>query len=137
MDRDALGYTWVKKGESMLREYEGLSQEKTGYRRLLSDERFELYLWYDREGGALTGFQLCYDFKNDPHCLTTRLGGSSFHARIDDGEGRPGSPKGSPILVSDGIFPRDEVLRRFDDSSASLDPALRSLVRNAILDYSD
>ena len=121
----------------MLREFEGLSQEKTGFRRLLTDAQFDLYLWYDREGGDLVGFQLCYDFGKDPHCLTQRMGGGSIHTRIDDGEDSPGSYKSSPILVSDGIFPRAEVLHRFDASSSSLAPALRTLVRQAIIDHSD
>lgn len=119
----------------MLCEFEGLSQERTGFRRLLTDSLFDLYLWYDREGGELLGFQLCYDFGDDPRCLTSKAGGLPFHARIDEGDGCAGGSKGSPILVSDGLFPRGEVLRRFDEASASLDPSLRALVRRAILDY--
>jgi hypothetical protein len=121
----------------MLREFDRLSQEKTGYRRLLTDRCFDLYLWYDRQGGSLIGFQLCYNFSNDPHCLTVNLGGSSTHARIDDGEG-PGRPyKSTPILVSDGLFPKNEVLRRFEEASTDIDPALRAMVRKAIVDYID
>jgi hypothetical protein len=121
----------------MLTEFEGLSQEKTGFRRLFTDKHFDLYLWYDAKGGPLVGFQLCYNFANDPHCLTVKLGGSSIHARIDDGEG-PGQPhKSTPILVSDGLYPRAELLRRFEESSSSLAPSLRDLVRQAIQSYED
>lgn len=121
----------------MLREFDGLSQEPTGYRRLFTDRHFDLYLWYARKGGKLEGFQLCYDMGNDPHSLTVRVGGSSVHARVDEGEGQGHPYKASPILVSDGLFAKDEVLARFDESSASLDPSLRDLVRNAILDYEE
>lgn len=121
----------------MLREFDRLSQEKSGYRRLLTDRCFDLYLWYDHKGGSLVGFQLCYNFSNDPHCLTVNVGGSSVHARIDDGE-EPGRPhKSTPILVSDGFFPRAEVLRRFDEASTGVEPALRDMVRKAIADYAD
>jgi hypothetical protein len=122
----------------MLTEFGGLSQEKTGYRRLFTDDYFDLYLWYDREGGALTGFQLCYDRVKDPHSLTCSASGSCVHTRIDDGESQGAMHyKGSPILVSDGVFEKDRVLDRFALASELLDPAIRQKVLSAIQTYAD
>ncbi len=121
----------------MLSEFEGLSQEHSGFRRLFTDRYFDLYLWYEYSGGPLSGFQLCYDMGNDPHALTVRIGGSSIHTRIDEGEGGAMEYKGSPILVSDGAFEKDEVLRRFQESSFSLEPGLRDIVLQAVQGHRD
>ena len=122
----------------MLTEFAGLSQEKKGFRRLFTDEYFDLYLWYEREGGALSGFQLCYDRSRDPHSLTCAAGGSCVHTRIDDGEGEGAMHyKGSPILVSDGVFEKNRVYDRFALASHTLDPAIRTLILDAIQTYAD
>jgi hypothetical protein len=119
----------------MLEEFKDLSQEKEGFRRLFTDRYFDLYLWYESPRGPLTGFQLCYDMGNDPHSLTVKVGGSSMHARIDEGEEGCMRYKGSPILVSDGAIDKPELLGRFAESSASLEPDLRERVLRAIREY--
>jgi hypothetical protein len=119
----------------MLAEFKDLSQEKEGFRRLFTDRHFDLYLWYESRRGPLTGFQLCYDLGGDPHSLTVKVGGSSVHARIDEGEDGCMRYKGSPILVSDGVFEREDLLERFAESSASLEPRLREMVIEAIRAY--
>lgn len=118
----------------MLVEFKGVSQKAEGFRRLFTDEIFDLYLWYDSPDGPLVGFQLCYDLGCDPHSLTSYMGRDSFHNRIDEGEDE-GGYKGTPILVSDGFFDRDLVLRRFNESASTLADDIRLLVVRAIEEY--
>ena len=120
----------------MLKEFDSVSQEKNGFRRLFTDEYFELYLWYERRGGAMTGFQLCYDPHEDPRSLTCTVRGDSTHTRIDEGEaGGAMHYKASPILGSDGVFPRDSLRERFVAASLGLDEAVRKMVLEAIDAY--
>ncbi len=122
----------------MMEEFDGLSQERSGFRRLYTDDYFDLYLWYERKGGPLMGFQLCYDKRGDPHSLTCYAGKTSIHSKIDDGEqGGAGRYKSSPILVSDGVFDKDFVLKRFMEASRSLDGELRGIVAEAIRNHVD
>jgi len=120
----------------MLREVSGLSQEETGYRRLFSDEYFDLYLWYDRKGGALIGFQLCYDKEGDEHSLTWVDGKGYLHSRIDSGDSIPSRSKQSPVLVRDGYFDKEAIAERFERESANLSPEIVDLVTGKILDFS-
>ena len=120
----------------MLREVSGLSQERTGHRRLFSDEYFDLYLWYDRKGGRLTGFQLCYDKEHDEHSLTWVEGKGYLHSRIDAGESIPSRSKQSPVLVQDGFFDKEAIAARFKKRSGSLPPEIVDLVIGKILYFS-
>jgi len=119
----------------MLVEFPNLSQSGEGYRRLFTDEFFDLYIWYDKKDGELTGFQLNYSVRDDPHSLTCSVGGSCTHARIDEGEDSPGRFKGTPILVSDGVFEKTPVLERFQASSLKLDTKIKNVIIEAIQNY--
>jgi len=120
---------------AMLMEFPNLSQSGEGYRRLFTDEFFDLYIWYDKKDGDPTGFQLNYSVRDDPHSLTCSMGGSCTHARIDEGEDAPGHFKGTPILVSDGVFEKDPVLERFLAASLNLDTKMRDVIIEAIQNY--
>jgi hypothetical protein len=123
-------------GRTMLREFDNLSQERTGYRRLFTDDYFDLYLWYARQGGPLTGFQLCYDRNGDPHSLTCYRGKASVHSRIDDGEGKSGGRyKASPILVADGMLDKASLYKRFEEASRGMEEPIRALVLKAIAEH--
>jgi len=119
----------------MLVEFPNLSQIDEGYRRLFTDGYFDLYIWYDKKDGEPTGFQLNYSIHDDPHTLTCSLGGSCTHARIDEGEDAPGHFKGTPILVSGGVFEKDPVLERFKAASLNLDKKIRDVIIKAIQNY--
>ena len=119
----------------MLKEFPNLRQYEDGFRRLFLDEFFELYLWYEAKDGELTGFQLNYSVRDDPHALTCSIDCSCTHARIDEGEDAPGSYKSTPILVGDGNFDKDTVLERFRTASHALEPKIRNLVLKAVQGY--
>ena len=103
-------------------------------RRWFRSATFDLYVWIS-DGGDITGFQLCYKTGPVERALTWKEESGFFHAAVDDGEGDPGHFKGVPILVADGVFPRDEVAERFVAECMEIDPAVARFVGDKIRDY--
>jgi hypothetical protein len=119
----------------MLKEFTEVSQQKNSFRRLFSDSYFDLYVWYDKKGGAITGFQLVYDKEHDPHCLTWVKNKGYWHNRIDDGEDAPGGPKKSPILVPDGTVEKEALVKKFSIASREIDADIAQLVIERLEKY--
>ncbi len=119
----------------MLQEFSTVRQEQVGFRRLFSDEHFDLYLWFRSRRGRLTGYQLCYDKGSDYHCLTWTRDTGYRHEAVDDGEsgGAGGGYKGTPILVSDRAFDKAVLAERFWGVSEKVPHKLRHLVYMGIL----
>ena len=102
-------------------------------RRWFTDAHFDLIVWLTADNGV-EAFQLCYDVAHCGHALTwSRLSGYS-HDRIDDGESSPMRNR-TPVLVADGQFPADEILRRFEESCEQVDASIRSVVAEKIRAY--
>jgi len=97
----------------VLTEIKNARQDPGGFRRCFFSDDMDLYLWYDRRGGKLFGFQLCYDKRAVQHAITWREELGATHNKVDDGESRPGRYKAAPILVADGLFERDRVAAAF------------------------
>lgn len=86
----------------MLKEFARLRQDATGFRRLFTDDHFDLYVWYpDRKMGRIIGFQLVYHSGFEEKALTWTEKGGYLHTKIDDGDKKTNQ---SPILVQDGLF---------------------------------
>lgn len=116
----------------MLREVRQVRQiEGESRRRWFTDEDMDLTVWLD-DAGHIAGFQLCYDKKGLERALTWRRDEGFSHHRIDDGEGRPGRYKGTPILVADGVFNEAAVAERFHSASREIEKSISSNV-NALL----
>jgi len=109
----------------MLKEFTHVRQEKTGWRRLFSDQYFDLYVWYDREGGEITGFQLVelsgYESRR---ALTWIRGQGSFHAAVHT----KGNFNATPLLVKDGVFQNERIARRFRETAVELPAEIHDLV---------
>lgn len=118
----------------MLREFSDLRQDTEGHRRLFSDETFDLYLWYDRVGGKIVGFQLCYDKGENEHALTWIEGKGYLHSRIDDGESSVRENL-TPVLARDGFFDRHGVAERFREASREIERGIAELVYRRILAF--
>lgn len=99
--------------------------------RWFTNNYFDLALWLDPRDGHILGFQLCYDKLNDPHALTWKEAAGYYHNRVDDGE-NPGRFKMSPLLVPDGIFNKDRIVKKFKAESVNVEPVIRGFVLKTI-----
>jgi hypothetical protein len=80
-------------------------------RRWLSDDYFDLIVWYDSTQ-QIQGFQLCYDKSGRERALTWKLKHGFSHEAIDGGESKPTANR-TPILIADGPFPAEDVTCEF------------------------
>ncbi len=103
-------------------------------RRWFTDPTMDLILWVDERDRVL-GFQLCYDRGQSQHAISWFRNGGYMHHRVDDGEGRPGRPKSTPLMAVGGVFPRDGVAASFRQRSARMPSALADLVYRKIAAY--
>ncbi|HWY52711.1 MAG TPA: hypothetical protein VNW72_14635 [Chthoniobacterales bacterium] len=102
-------------------------------RRWISDEYFDLIVWYDRKD-AVHGFQLCYGKPQWERALTWITDRGFSHAEVQTGEERPDANR-TPILVADGSFPVDEVRREFQRRAVGLPGDLRDLILAKIAEF--
>jgi hypothetical protein len=102
-------------------------------RRWLSDDYFDLIVWYT-SSGAIHGFQLCYDKSLWERALTWISTKGFSHMQVDDGEQNAWNNQ-TPILVPDGSFPADMVVAEFRRRGAGLPVELRDLVLHKIDEY--
>ena len=110
-----------------MHEFIGLKQHPEGFRRLFTDDYFDLYIWYAAEGGEIVGFQLVYDKEKKERALTWRSQGGYAHDGIDEGQ-RQSHTSMSPVLVADGVFAKDEVMARFRLASQGMEEGLRRFI---------
>jgi hypothetical protein len=132
------GHVWYNSctEDQVLREFRKVRQDPGTYRRLFTDEYFDLYLWYRWRWGRLRGFQLVYDKDGSCHALTWTRRGGYRHESVDDGEGGGGGGyKPSPILVPDGSVDCIALADRFLQASSYLSRRLRALMHRVILQY--
>ncbi len=104
------------------------------FRRWFADQTFDLIVWYFPDH-TIEGFQLCYREGLDERALTWLKGIGFSHKRVDDGEDSPAHHKMTPILVPDGAFDRDHVLREFEKASGDIEPEVVSLVIRMLKKY--
>lgn len=100
-------------------------------RRWISDDWFDLIVWY-AAGGEVLGFQLCYDKGGTERALTWLREGGTFHAWIDSGETSPLANR-TPVLMPIDEFPVEQVRAEFMVRGRELPEELRALV----LDHMD
>lgn len=117
----------------MLREIKDVRQiPEEGFRRWFRDDEFDLIVFYPSpDSQDILAFQLCYRKDGQERVLTWRRRGGHSHNRIDDGEVTFHN-KMTPILVTDGVFHKEEVLNRFRSSAQQLDRTLLSFIEESI-----
>ena len=103
-------------------------------RRWFSSVDMDLTVWLDA-GGVIEGFELCYDKGKAERALRWKRDSGFLHERVDDGEGRPGRFKGTPILLPDGVFNAKKISRRFLENSPDIDRSLADFIYRKILEY--
>jgi hypothetical protein len=118
----------------MLKEIDGVRQDDpTLRRRWFQDHYFDLFVWQSAKS-AIVAFQLCYDIPSQERVLSWRDASGFSHHRIDSGEATP-ERNMSPILVSDGILPVDEVLPRFVRHARDIDHAVGRFIAGKLREY--
>ena len=119
----------------MLAEYENVAQKENGiFRRWFQYDYFDLIVWYGIADKELRGFQLCYDKNRRQHAFTWHRDSGFAHNRIDDSREPLGHPT-TPILVQDGVFPAESLIKKFELSSANIDPLIRGMVLSKIIEF--
>lgn len=119
----------------MLNEHSVSQKEAGTFRRWFQDDYFDLIVWYEMRNRSITGFQLCYDKQADEHAFMWHVQSGFSHHAVDDSRSAHRHPA-TPVLVDDGIFPFDEIIVKFRESSAGIDPAVSNLVIAKLTEYS-
>ena len=118
----------------MLREMPNTRQIQGEPRRIwFNDNSMDLVVWY--EDDVIIGFQLCYDKQGVEKALTWKKKTGYMHDQVDDGEGRPGKYKSTPILVMDGVFQANIVSDSFKEQSAEIDSEIVKFVTTKLNEY--
>ena len=103
-------------------------------RRWFFDNDIDLLIW-EKVGGEIAGFQLCYGKPHNTHALTWFKDSGYAHNKVDEGEDKPGRQKGAPLLVADGVFDLDRVARQFKEKSDDIDKEISGFIYDKILAY--
>lgn len=119
--------------QALLREWRAAPDPSGKQRRWFTSDDFDLIVWFD-DDASVAAFQLCYDRMRRERAITWARASGFSHNRIDDGEAGPWANR-SPILVSDGVFPADEIAHRFADASLGIPENLRAIVLAKLREY--
>jgi hypothetical protein len=119
----------------MLEEFIRVRQDRGTYRRYFTDEYFDLFVWYNKKGGRIIGFQLCYDKTGDYRAVTWEKKHGFHHNRIDSGEPCSTGIKQSPILIADGMFDNKKIADLFKRVSGQMEKKLADYIYGKLLEY--
>ena len=110
----------------MLKELKTKQNANDYFRRWFNDEIFDLFVWYDGDGG-LVGFQLCYD-KDRREGAITYVEGRGYTLEVVDSGEDSAWINATPVLREGGEFPRERVLGAFTSRSKEIDAEVRRYV---------
>jgi hypothetical protein len=115
----------------MLKEVKATRQNQgEPFRRWYTDNDTDLIVWLKQY--EIVGFQLTVPAGTERDVLTWHEGKSPRVEGLDDGEGRPGRPKMSPMLTQrHGVVPT-EILHHFREVAAELPSGLSALIERQI-----
>ncbi len=129
-EKEPGGHQYRNSRGTMLKEFPNRQPKD---RRWFGDDFFDLIVWFEPMG-VIVGFQLCYNVSGDEHALTWHEKAGFGHTRVDDGElHRP--CKETTILIADGPFDSEAILRLFKERSRSMDEKVARFVLGKIEAY--
>lgn len=102
--------------------------------RWFRDDYFDLFVWFG-ESDDIISFQLHYDIYRNPRALFWDTKRGASHHRVDDGENRPGKPKGTPMVMAGGRFDQTTVTEQFRNRNQSLDPHVSDFIIGIIRNH--
>ena len=117
----------------MLQEVPAVQVDQEPRRRWFVDESFDLVLWLS-DPASIVAFELCYDKPRLERAVIWSRDRGHQHFRVDAGDDTPMRNR-TPILVSDGSFPKEQVIARFIQAAATLDPSIRTFVLERLREF--
>lgn len=102
-------------------------------KRWFTDECMDLIVWSD-DRGDIVGFQLSYDKPHAEKAISWSINQRASHTSVDDGEGRPGYFKGTPILLMDGTLDAWSVCGEFRRRAEKIDQDVVEFVSRRLAD---
>ena len=118
----------------MLQEFPATQRTKEPPRRWFADEHFDLVVWTS-ETGEIVAFELSYGKPRFERALTWSREDGYGHFRVDSGEESPIKNR-TPILVSDGLFPKAQVIADLTEASGAMDPKVHAFVLTKLQEFS-
>ncbi|MDR3414648.1 MAG: hypothetical protein P4L83_00545 [Nevskia sp.] len=103
-------------------------------RRWFSARDMDLIVWID-DRELPFAFQLCYMHQRREFALEWERDRGYAHTTVDDGEGRWGMHKATPILDRTAPFDPELLRPRFDEIGSRLPTEIRCLVGDALANY--
>ena len=103
-------------------------------RRWFSSTDLDLIVWFS-DIKKILGFQFCYTGISGKYALTWSEDEGYHHNRIDEGEGRAGKAKMSPLLLPHGPFDKDKALVQFETQCHTIDPDISKKVLQSLAAY--
>jgi hypothetical protein len=92
----------------------------------------DVIIWID-ENRSIKAFELYYDKNVNEHVLVWRDGSGFSHLAVDDGEQKPVlNYKETPILIPDGVFEADRIMRLFETTREDLPAELFKFVHHEL-----
>ena len=117
----------------MLKEFEALRQEKTGFRSLFVSSDFNLFVWYNEKHGEIIGFQLIYQLNGLDKAFNWTKEEGYNHFTIDGLDNT--SYAGTPLLVSNGIFNLNTIMDRLEMDIFQIPIDIKNLVLEKLNEY--
>jgi len=116
----------------MLKEYSRVRQDPEGFKRLFSDETFDLYLWYNEEGNVLIGFQLVQKY-HDEHdkAFTWEMNRGANYTSVY----QQGKNNGAPLLMVNGSLDSKTLIHQFSSRAQYLPIEINEKILKTIEEF--
>ena len=123
--------------ESLIENKSVRQRPNEGYRRWFTNGYFDVIVWYESRGGALLGFQLCYNRHLDERAFTWQHKKQSSHY-VSAGSDERGMPWiATAVLRGDAGPIPEEVLDRLRREQGELDDSLLTLIVERAFEYNE
>ena len=119
----------------MLREITTVRSFSDDRRRWFSDADMDLFVWVHNQ--MPMQFQLSFNKQYEEHAISWDHDKGFRHSKVDNGEGRSGRYKMTPILVDDGDFDCYRLAHLFLQNSELLEPTLADFIFARLMEYPD
>ena len=107
---------------------------RTSRRHWFQNEYFDLFIWQN-DNQKITCFQLCYDCLRNERVILWDYKSGFRHYTVDDGEALPFKNMSPIFYVKDEVFPYQEVIYKFVESSIDINANFRFFIIQKLNEY--